>query len=111
LETRESVNSEDGSESDSSESGSGEDKEEKSAARTASKEEALHAIKEMVGLKPVMEHIHNIMAKIELAKRQGVDLKEERLGTVFLGNSGTGELQNPSQSSRMFHSIIELSIK
>jgi hypothetical protein len=62
----------------------------------AMKEQALQAIKNMVGMKPAMEHINNIMAKIELAKRQGVDLKEERFGTIFLGNSGTGELRNIS---------------
>ena len=47
-------------------------------------------MQDMVGLEKVKEHIHNIKAKIETARRQGANIKEERFGTVLLGNPGTG---------------------
>jgi len=54
-------------------------------------EKAFQAIKDMVGLEKVKEHIDNIKAKMEVAKRQGIELREEHFGTIFFGNSGTGK--------------------
>lgn len=51
---------------------------------------AMDSIMDMVGLEDVKAQALRIKAKIEVVQRQGTDLKEERLNTVFLGNPGTG---------------------
>ncbi|KAA8896388.1 ATPases of the AAA+ class [Sphaerosporella brunnea] len=48
-------------------------------------------IEKMIGLEDVKQHFLRIMAKINTAKRQGVDLKYERFDLVILGNSGVGK--------------------
>ncbi|KAI5777897.1 P-loop containing nucleoside triphosphate hydrolase protein [Geopyxis carbonaria] len=52
---------------------------------------AIDAIMDMVGLEAVKEQVLSIKAKIDVTKRQGTDLKDERLGVVMLGNPGTGK--------------------
>jgi hypothetical protein len=61
---------------------------EKELAET--REKIMAEIKEMVGLDNVKDHLHKIATRVETSNRQGVDLKEERFGTVFIGNPGTG---------------------
>jgi predicted ribosome quality control (RQC) complex YloA/Tae2 family protein len=53
---------------------------------------AIDDIMEMTGLEDVKQSILTIRSKVELAIRQGTDLKKERLGLVLLGNPGTGRL-------------------
>lgn len=48
-------------------------------------------IMNMIGLKSVKEHVQKLKAKVENSIRQNIDLKEERFGAVFMGNSGTGK--------------------
>ncbi|KAF2220946.1 AAA domain-containing protein [Elsinoe ampelina] len=52
---------------------------------------AIDKLMTMTGLESVKSQFLNVFQKIEIAKRQGVDLKDERLGTAFLGNPGTGK--------------------
>ncbi|KAK6992252.1 P-loop containing nucleoside triphosphate hydrolase protein [Favolaschia claudopus] len=52
---------------------------------------AIDAIMDMVGLEEVKTTVLDIKAKIDLALRQGVSLKDERFNTTFLGNPGTGK--------------------
>jgi hypothetical protein len=84
------------SESDGSEEENAYDAEaerlEKEKERAEIKDKAIAEINEMVGLDNVKEHLLKIIARIETSKRQGADLKEERFGTVFIGNPGTGML-------------------
>ncbi|KAL0570783.1 hypothetical protein V5O48_011177 [Marasmius crinis-equi] len=51
----------------------------------------IDALMELTGLEDVKAQVLNIKAKIDLAKRQGIDLKGERLNVVMLGNPGTGK--------------------
>ena len=53
--------------------------------------DAIDSIMEMIGLEDVKAQVLKIKAKIEIALRQGTDLKDERLGVVLLGNPGTGK--------------------
>jgi DNA replication protein DnaC len=52
--------------------------------------DAIDSIMELIGLEEVKTQVLRIYAKIELAKRQGTSLKDERLNIVLLGNPGTG---------------------
>ena len=45
---------------------------------------------EMTGLENVKEHFLRVKSKIDTARRQGVDLKQERFDIVLTGNPGTG---------------------
>ncbi|KAL0261728.1 hypothetical protein SLS55_003158 [Diplodia seriata] len=45
----------------------------------------------MIGLENVKEEFLAIKDKIEVAIRQGIDMKDERFGTALLGNPGTGK--------------------
>lgn len=58
--------------------------------RAEIREKAKSEIREMVGLDDIKEHIQKLAARIGTSKRQGADLKEERFGTVLIGNPGTG---------------------
>lgn len=51
---------------------------------------AIDQIMEMIGLEDVKSQVLKIKSKVEIALRQGTDLKKERLGLVLLGNPGTG---------------------
>lgn len=53
--------------------------------------EALEDLMQMTGLEEVKSRFISILDKVETVQRQGNDLKQERLGTVFLGNPGTGK--------------------
>lgn len=44
----------------------------------------------MIGLEGVKEKFLSIKAQVDTATRQNVDLKNERFGTVLVGNPGTG---------------------
>jgi DNA replication protein DnaC len=46
----------------------------------------------MVGLEDVKSHFLKMKARIETARRQGVDLSKERFGVALVGNPGTGKL-------------------
>ena len=45
----------------------------------------------MTGLEEVKQHFLTILQKLQTVQRQGLDLKQERLGGVFQGNPGTGK--------------------
>ncbi|KAI9640527.1 hypothetical protein NHQ30_011273 [Ciborinia camelliae] len=51
---------------------------------------AIDKIMEMIGLEDVKSQVLRIKAKVDTSKRQGTDLKKERLGLILLGNPGTG---------------------
>jgi hypothetical protein len=53
-------------------------------------------IKEMVGLDNLKEHLQKTTARVEISTRRGVDLKEERFATVFIGYPRTDKLAPPS---------------
>lgn len=61
-------------------------------ARFAAGNTEIDQLMEMVGLEAVKKQVLSIKSKIELCKQQNTDLKEERLGMVFLGNPGTGDV-------------------
>lgn len=46
----------------------------------------------LTGLEDAKTKILNIKAKIDTVLRQGIDMKDERLGVVLLGNPGTGRI-------------------
>ena len=52
---------------------------------------AIDSLMSLTGLEDVKAKILTIKAKIETVRRQGADMKKERLGLVLLGNPGTGE--------------------
>ena len=52
--------------------------------------DAIDALMALTGLEDVKSKILTIKAKIETVRRQGTDMKNERLGLVLLGNPGTG---------------------
>jgi len=52
--------------------------------------DAIDALMALTGLEDVKAKILTIKAKIETVRRQGTDMKKERLGLVLLGNTGTG---------------------
>ncbi|KAK3117363.1 hypothetical protein LTR53_001353 [Teratosphaeriaceae sp. CCFEE 6253] len=53
--------------------------------------ESLDALMDMIGLENVKNHFLEIKARVDLAVRQGTDMKKTRFGTAFLGNPGTGK--------------------
>ncbi|PQE08262.1 NFX1-type zinc finger-containing 1 protein [Rutstroemia sp. NJR-2017a BVV2] len=54
-------------------------------------DKAWEEIMAMTGLEDVKEHVRRLKAKVDNSVRQNIDLKNERFGAVFLGNSGTGK--------------------
>jgi DNA replication protein DnaC len=54
-------------------------------------DKAWEEIMAMTGLEDVKEHVRRLKAKVDNSVRQSIDLKDERFGAVFLGNSGTGK--------------------
>jgi hypothetical protein len=53
-------------------------------------DQSIDAIMEMTGLEDVKEQVLNIKDKIDIATRQGTDLRKERFNVAMLGNPGTG---------------------
>lgn len=53
--------------------------------------DAIDELMQMTGLEAVKARFLQILQKIQTAQRQGTDIKQERLGTVLLGNPGTGK--------------------
>lgn len=53
---------------------------------------AIDELMELVGLEEVKEQVLAIQAKVDICRRQGIDLREakERFNVVFQGNPGTG---------------------
>jgi hypothetical protein len=51
----------------------------------------LDLLMSMIGLEDVKAQFLKIKARVEIAKRQGVDLSKERFNVVLVGNPGTGE--------------------
>ncbi|THW88324.1 P-loop containing nucleoside triphosphate hydrolase protein [Aureobasidium pullulans] len=51
----------------------------------------LDSMMEAAGLEAVKKHFLRIKAKVETSVRQGVNLRNESFGAVFLGNPGTGK--------------------
>ncbi|KAE8454278.1 hypothetical protein EG329_005203 [Mollisiaceae sp. DMI_Dod_QoI] len=49
------------------------------------------AIMDMIGLEKVKAQVLRIKAKVDTCRKQGTDLRQERLGLVLLGNPGTGK--------------------
>ena len=52
--------------------------------------EALDSLMDLIGLEEVKNSFLSIKAKVDTVVRQGVSLKDERLGVALLGNPGTG---------------------
>ncbi|KAK0188464.1 P-loop containing nucleoside triphosphate hydrolase protein [Armillaria mellea] len=61
------------------------------AGPSAPSNQAIDAIMEMVGLEAVKKQILRIKAKIDVSKRQNIDISKERFNIVLLGNPGTGK--------------------
>ena len=53
--------------------------------------DAIDSIMDMIGLEEVKAQVLRIYEKIEVTKRQGTSLKDERFNIVLLGNPGTGK--------------------
>jgi hypothetical protein len=51
---------------------------------------AIDAIMDMIGLEEVKKQVLAIKAKVDVTKRQGTSLKDERFNVVMVGNPGTG---------------------
>lgn len=51
---------------------------------------AIDELMELVGLEQVKEQVLAISAKVNICRRQGIDLENERFHIVFQGNPGTG---------------------
>jgi hypothetical protein len=51
---------------------------------------AIDELMDMIGLEEVKRQVLNIKAKVEVCKRQRVDLRSERFNIIFQGNPGTG---------------------
>ncbi|TGO91630.1 hypothetical protein BPOR_0022g00150 [Botrytis porri] len=68
-------------------------------------EKAWEEIMAMTGLKKVKEHVRKFKAKVESSIRQKIDLKEERFGAVFMGNSGTGKTTMARIYTRFLYSM------
>lgn len=64
-----------------------EEKKEESMAK------AVSSITEMIGLNSIKHHVQKLNTFIETSFRQGVNLEQERFGTVFFGSTGTGQFQ------------------
>ena len=52
---------------------------------------SMDELMQMTGLEEVKQHFLTILQKLQTVQRQGLDLKQERLGSVFQGNPGTGK--------------------
>lgn len=57
------------------------------------KNPSIDSIMEMIGLESVKSQVLAIKSKVDVATRQGTDLRKERLGLMLLGNPGTGTIQ------------------
>lgn len=66
-------------------------KEEEKSESEEKMAELIAKITKMVGLNSIKEHVQKLNMMIEASARQGVKLKNERFGTVFLGSTGTGK--------------------
>jgi hypothetical protein len=55
--------------------------------KAAIAKESIEHIMNLVGVQNAKSHICKLKSMVETSTRQGVDLKEERFGTVFLGNT------------------------
>ena len=53
--------------------------------------DAIDELMQMTGLESVKAWTLQMFLKFQTALRQGIDIKQERLGTVLLGNPGTGK--------------------
>ncbi|KAJ8061743.1 hypothetical protein OCU04_009540 [Sclerotinia nivalis] len=73
--------------------------------RAEEAEKAWEEIMGMTGLKGVKEHVRKLKAKVESSIRQNIDLKEERFGAVFMGNSGTGKTTMAKIYARYLYSM------
>lgn len=52
---------------------------------------AIDTLVQMTGLESVKRQFLDVLQKIQTSQRQGIGLQHERLGTVLLGNPGTGK--------------------
>ncbi|KAF1989215.1 P-loop containing nucleoside triphosphate hydrolase protein [Aulographum hederae CBS 113979] len=55
------------------------------------KNQSIESLMDMVGLESVKRKFLEIKARVDVAVRQGIDLKDERFGAALLGNPGTGK--------------------
>lgn len=55
------------------------------------KNRALDELMDLIGLEDVKEYFLKLLGKISTAKRQELDLSDDRLGAIFLGNPGSGK--------------------
>ena len=62
-------------------------------------------VMEMVGLENVKEHVLKIKAKVDISKRQGTSLSDERFSIAFLGNPGTGKTTVAMHYMRILASV------
>jgi hypothetical protein len=61
-------------------------------------EDVFAQLDQMVGMDKVKEHFREIATRIEVWRRQGIDLRRKRFHMMFLGNPGTG-----TRRSQIFH--------
>jgi hypothetical protein len=54
--------------------------------------ETIDTLMGMIGLSDVKDQFLSIKAKVDIAVRQNIDMKDERFGAALLGNPGTGRL-------------------
>ncbi|KUJ21293.1 P-loop containing nucleoside triphosphate hydrolase protein [Mollisia scopiformis] len=93
------------SESETEEDGRVRREKEKKKKMRQNREEAIKAIMELVGLSNVKEHVEKLLVKAKTMARQGIDIKDERYGTVLIGNSGTGKTTFAKQYAKLLHSM------
>lgn len=65
---------------------------ERQKEKEGAENEHIDAIMDMVGLEDVKAQVLAIKAKIDVSKRQGISVRDERFNAVLLGNPGTGTL-------------------
>ncbi|KAE8452071.1 hypothetical protein EG329_002237 [Mollisiaceae sp. DMI_Dod_QoI] len=69
------------------------------------REQVTKAVMELIGLSNVKDHIQKLLAKATTMSRQRIDIKQERYGTVLIGNSGTGKTTFAGHYAKLLHAL------
>lgn len=67
--------------------------------------EELDTLMNLIGLEAVKRRFLDIKNRVDTARRQSVDLKKERFGTVLIGNSGVGKTKIAEIYAKFFSSL------